>query len=537
MKSNNANNDDSCGNIGNYEFNQGCNLEYNNENANGSINVSSNSVMYNTCDINTNLTSIRVVFSNVNNVKSHKCECYIDINESDSQVNPCNSACAFQDNSFYSTDVHSPRSISMGPTNNNILLNDSFSPSYEKLSEDDDETLNVKSMIHLICSDEFLYNAEYLKRNVRISTNENIQLLSDNILENKNNGVNNVKTHCYNKRTFKRLRLSKSPPWVAFQNDNYFSFSKSSIRRTRASVALPEEYYHIPVPNLFFREPIFQLLKSIRKALKKPCEIEQLVNLNPIDPFLVESYLIRSRKIYSRDPKLITDLLLTNIDNSCIEKCLDTIIKVKSNRICDVEDFRVKLENNLNYIHNATKSRYLINILAKINFDPSKRSHKNLLSSLWNCYYSSDDEIKWELLGFQRCDQPYSDFRGVGILALVCLLYFSLAHPIESKIIHRESSNSKYWYSFAVTGINITSWLRDWLNQRDQRVIEFFYKTDNDVNMIIIFCELFSYIFLKFHTFWMEKKPKNILEFPSIAQLFKSKINFPISDKISLEYN
>ncbi|KAK6590158.1 hypothetical protein RS030_172579 [Cryptosporidium xiaoi] len=534
MKSNNENNDNGS-DIGNYDFNQGCcNLGYNNENVNGSINVNGNSVVYNTYDMNTASTNIRVMFSS-NNTKNHKCEYNIDINESDPRVNPCNNAFIFQKDSFYSKSVHSPRSLSMLPVNN-ISSNNSFSPSYDKLSDNNSENLNVRSMIHLICSDEFLYNADHLKKNSRINAQENIKLLSDNILGD-NIGNNHNKNYYNNKRIVKRLRLSKSPPWVAFQNDNYFSSGKSSIRKTRASVALPEEYYHIPVPNLFFREPIFQLLKSIRKMLKKPCEIEQLVNLNPIDPLLVENYLIKSRKIYSYDPKLITDLLLTNIDNSCIDKCINTIIKVKSNRICDIDNFRIKLGNNLNYIHNATKSRYLINILAKINFDPSKKSHNNLLYSLWNCYYSNEDDVKWELLGFQRCDQPYSDFRGVGILALVCLLYFSLAHPIESKIIHKESSNSKYWYSFAVTGINITSWLRDWLNQRDQRVIEFFYKTNNDVNMIIIFCELFSYIFLRFHTFWMEKKPKNILEFPSIAQLFKSKINFPMSDKICLEHD
>ncbi|KAJ1613387.1 CED12/ELMO-like protein [Cryptosporidium canis] len=423
--------------------------------------------------------------------------------------------------SLYSTKIHSAEST----IPQDMSLNEgcaAFDQSHF-LVLDNDEYCSADYMIKIICSDEFLYNSEYLS-NARINTQENIKLLNIELQPAGNSRC------CPRKITF-----SKSLPWVTFQNNRQLSVGKSSIRKTRASVALSEQYYHIPIPSLFFRRPISQILKSTRKMLKKPCEIEQLVIVEPINPYYVEQYLIKSRQIYSADPRLVTDLLLSNINNSLIDRCVETITSVKTNRITDISTFKEKLRLNLKYIHNATKSRYLINLLAKINFDPEKQSHNDLLNSLWECYFSKDTCVKWELLGFQRCDQPYSDFRGVGILALVCLLYFSLAHPFESKLIHHESSSSKYWYSFAVTGINITSWLRDWLNQRDHRIIQFFYKTDNDINMLVIFCELFSFIFLKFHSFWMERKPKNILEFPSIAQVFKQRIQFPLSDKIYRE--
>lgn len=416
--------------------------------------------------------------------------------------------------SLYSTKIHSAESTIPQDANDGCFLNQAQFPTL-----DSGEYCSVYCMVQVICSDEFLYNSEYLS-SARANTQENIKLLSELQL------LGSARC-CPRKVTF-----SKSLPWVMFRNNKQLSTGKSSIRKTRASIALSEQYYHIPVPNLFFRRPISQILKSARKVLKKPCELEQLVNTEPISPYCVEQYLIKSRQIYSADPRLVTDLLLTNINKSLVDKCVETIVKVKINRITDLPGFREKLRVNLEYVHNATKSRYLINLLAKINFDPEKQSHNSLLNSLWESYFPKDIHVKWELLGFQRCDQPYSDFRGVGILALVCLLYFSLAHPFESKLIHRESSNSKYWYSFAVTGINITSWLRDWLNQRDRRIIQFFYKTDNDINMLVIFCELFSFIFLKFHSFWMERKPKNILEFPSIAQVFKQRIQFPQSDNI-----
>ncbi|XP_665799.1 MGC69076 protein [Cryptosporidium hominis TU502] len=427
-------------------------------------------------------------------------------------------------NSLYSTKIHSAESAI--PQDFNLNEGYFFNQIQIPVLNKDDEYCSAHYMIQIICSDEFLYNSEYLNNNARINTQENIKLLNNDFQKSNNN-------RCCQKR----ITFSKSLPWVIFQNNKHFSIGESSIRKTRASIAVSEQYYHIPVPNLFLRQPISQIVKSTRKVFKKPCEIELLVNIEPINPYYIEQYLIKSRKIYSADPRLVTDLLLSNINNSLIDKCVETIIQVKMNRITDLINFRKKLRLNLKYIHNATKSRYLVNLLAKINFDPEKQSHNDLLNSLWECYFSKETDVKWELLGFQRCDQPYSDFRGVGILALICLLYFSLAHPFESKLIHRESSNSKYWYSFAVTGINITSWLRDWLNQRDHRIIPFFYKTENDVNMLFIFCELFSFIFLKFHSFWMERKPKNILEFPIIAQIFKQRIKFPLSDKMYHEDN
>ncbi|OII73619.1 uncharacterized protein cubi_03417 [Cryptosporidium ubiquitum] len=450
-------------------------------------------------------TNIRLIFNNKPYIYS---ENYVeDTNESHNNQN-----------SLYSTKIHSAESTIPQDFN---LNEGCFLSQVQIPILNNDERFSAYYMIQIICSDEFLYNSEYLNNNARINTQENIKLLN-----------NESQTFGNNRCCPKKVTFSKSLPWVIFQNDKQFSIGKSSIRKTRASIALSEQYYHIPVPKLFFRQPISQMAKSTRRILRKPCEIELLVNVEPINPYFIEQYLIKSRKIYSANPKLVTDLLLSDINNSLIDKCVETIIQVKMNRIIDIINFREKLRLNLKYIHNATKSRYLVNLLAKLNFDPEKQSHNDLLNTLWRCYFSKETNIKWELLGFQRCDQPYSDFRGVGILALVCLLYFSLAHPFESKLIHRESSNSKYWYSFAVTGINITSWLRDWLNQRDHRIIQFFYKTENDVNMLVIFCELFSFIFLKFHSFWMERKPKNILEFPIIAQIFKQKIQFPLSDKI-----
>lgn len=480
-------------------------LDYKGSDDNANINNDNNSLLLASYKVGGIIpTNIRLIFN------SRPCTCPEDYNTADANE--------FQENqnSLYSTKIHSaestiPQDLNM---NGGCFLNQTQLPTL-----DSGEYCSVYYMVQVICSDEFLYNSEYLN-SARISTQENIRLL------NEFQSLGNSRC-CPKKVTF-----SKSLPWVIFKNNKQLLTGKSSIRKTRASIALSEQYYHIPVPNLLFRQPVSQILKSTRKILKKPCEIEQLVNAEPINPYCVEQYLIKSRKIYSADPRLVTDLLLSNINNSLIDKCVETILRVKMNRITDLLSFREKLRLNLKYIHNATKSRYLINLLAKINFDPEKQSHKDLLSLLWECYFSKDIHVKWELLGFQRCDQPYSDFRGVGILALVCLLYFSLAHPFESKLIHRESSNSKYWYSFAVTGINITSWLRDWLNQRDHRIIQFFYKTDNDINMLVIFCELFSFIFLKFHSFWMERKPKNILEFPSIAQVFKQRIQFPQSDKI-----
>lgn len=69
---------------------------------------------------------------------------------------------------------------------------------------------------------------------------------------------------------------------------------------------------------------------------------------------------------------------------------------------------------------------------------------------------------RWVELGFQRED-PQTDFRGGGILALKCLVYVFEKYPHKMLAIveHQQPSGSKKWYPVCAAGINLTCMLAD----------------------------------------------------------------------------
>ena len=64
---------------------------------------------------------------------------------------------------------------------------------------------------------------------------------------------------------------------------------------------------------------------------------------------------------------------------------------------------------------------------------------------------------RWVELGFQRED-PQTDFRGGGILALKCLVYVfeRYPHKMLNIVKHQQPSGSKKWYPVCAAGINLT---------------------------------------------------------------------------------
>lgn len=75
-----------------------------------------------------------------------------------------------------------------------------------------------------------------------------------------------------------------------------------------------------------------------------------------------------------------------------------------------------------------------------------------------------DSDRDWKLLGFQSND-PSTDFRGMGILGLHQLVYFSTKRSSTAFMILSESKNRNRYFPFAVTGINITQFLLQLLTE------------------------------------------------------------------------
>ena len=64
-------------------------------------------------------------------------------------------------------------------------------------------------------------------------------------------------------------------------------------------------------------------------------------------------------------------------------------------------------------------------------------------------------ERDWGFLGFQRGDCPQSDLRGVGMLGLHCLLYYSKYHTAMASSLVEAYNRRNLSYPFAAAGINI----------------------------------------------------------------------------------
>ncbi|OBS68584.1 hypothetical protein A6R68_02874, partial [Neotoma lepida] len=93
-------------------------------------------------------------------------------------------------------------------------------------------------------------------------------------------------------------------------------------------------------------------------------------------------------------------------------------------------------------------------------YDSGNVQHEQLLLKLWNLLMPTEKlkariSKQWADIGFQG-DDPKTDFRGMGILGLINLVYFSENYTSEAHQILSRSNHPKLGYSYAIVGINLT---------------------------------------------------------------------------------
>lgn len=182
-------------------------------------------------------------------------------------------------------------------------------------------------------------------------------------------------------------------------------------------------------------------------------------------------------------------------------------------------------------------------------FDVFNPDHMALLNSFWS-HMKPDKErsnnagfisADWIELGFQNAD-PTTDFRGMGILGLVQLAYFSEHRTQRARFIHQALSDPKKYYPFAIIGINITSFVYEMIHEfRVQRtLLENLSHTvagnisgydispsDDPVCLtfgINIVHDLYCLIFEEFYLQWVIINPESIMSFGDIFEEVKASI-------------
>ncbi len=122
-------------------------------------------------------------------------------------------------------------------------------------------------------------------------------------------------------------------------------------------------------------------------------------------------------------------------------------------------------------------------------------------------------------IGFQGFN-PSTDFRSTGTLGLDSLLYFAKKHPaFVREIMQFGEDEGIRWFSFAITGINITSVCQQLL--RDRKVNIFFLRYGVTLET---FYELYITIFSRLQFYWKATRPDNMMQFGPVLKKVLEKV-------------
>lgn len=172
----------------------------------------------------------------------------------------------------------------------------------------------------------------------------------------------------------------------------------------------------------------------------------------------------------------------------------------------------------------------LVEELRLENYSSENPKHEEMLYELWN-QLVPDVKLEgritkqWQEIGFQG-DDPATDFRGMGILGLMNLLYFAREYPGTARHLLTHSQHPKYGYTFCVVGINITHMA--WRLLKDGIAKSHFYNllkfNDKGYPSIENFHQFYCYLLYEFDAYWMNAKPDNLMQFNNVHFKFEKTI-------------
>lgn len=126
-------------------------------------------------------------------------------------------------------------------------------------------------------------------------------------------------------------------------------------------------------------------------------------------------------------------------------------------------------------ISSTYKLAVSLNEKSACSFDPLNQSHEAKLKELWSLLMPEEEltgriSEQWKLIGFQGVD-PATDFRGMGLLGLEDLHYFAKNYQDACAQILETSHHLTAWFSFAIVGINITSYILKLVRTRRMQLL------------------------------------------------------------------
>uniref|UniRef100_A0A674MRI9 ELMO/CED-12 domain containing 1 n=1 Tax=Takifugu rubripes TaxID=31033 RepID=A0A674MRI9_TAKRU len=154
-------------------------------------------------------------------------------------------------------------------------------------------------------------------------------------------------------------------------------------------------------------------------------------------------------------------------------------------------------------------------------YDCENVKHEEMLMKLWkelrpDTPLTARISKQWCEIGFQGND-PKTDFRGMGLLGLLNLLYFAEHDKATALQMLNDSL-----FSFAIVGINITDLAYSLLVGGALKT--HLYNVAPEMASLQHFQQTFCYLMQEFHGFWIEEDPSDIMEFNRVRSKFHRKI-------------
>jgi len=237
--------------------------------------------------------------------------------------------------------------------------------------------------------------------------------------------------------------------------------------------------------------------------------------------------------------KLTAEDMKTYLDSCCSE-----IMKIKQIKPELHRQFVTSITMCIRQIIGYKQLVHEVEIMRSEAFNENNLDHEMSLLQLWTLLQPDTPLHKrvtkqWQTIGFQGED-PKTDFRGMGMLGLSNLVYFakefsSAARHILSHSHHPQLGHITLGcelplvrYSFAIVGINLTHMAYKLL--MDSSLKSHMFNINLHKPTIENFHHFYSYLFIEFDKFWLECKPKDIMEFNRIRDLFENNIRSQLAD-------
>ncbi|XP_061626851.1 ELMO domain-containing protein 2 [Phyllopteryx taeniolatus] len=213
-------------------------------------------------------------------------------------------------------------------------------------------------------------------------------------------------------------------------------------------------------------------------------------------------------------------------------KHVEQIMKEKKIKVQTNPLFKESLHTSLLQI-TGYKSLYVsVEDVRKETFCPENTQHEAMLLKLWqllmpNVKLESRVTKQWGDIGFQG-DDPKTDFRGMGMLGLINLLFFSEHYTQEARLVLSHANHPKLGYSYAIVGINLTEMAYSLLKSGALKA--HFYNTVPGAPELQHFHQLYCYLAFEFDQFWLAEEPESIMLFNQYREKFHHVVRTLLKD-------